>query len=91
MKNNNQKAIRRLSERSLKSNRMRNTFAVMAIALTCMLFTALASMGIGMTQVAQEQTMREVGGKFHAGLKNATREQMEKVGKDPRVVSYTWN
>lgn len=91
MRNNNQKVISRLSSRSLKNSRMRNTFAVIAIALTCTLFTALASMGIGMMQVMQEQTMREVGGKYHAGLKNATKQQMESVVKDERVVSYSWN
>ena len=91
MKNNNQKVIRRLSSRSLKNRRVRNAFAIIAIALTCTLFTALASMGIGMMQVMQEQTMREVGGKFHAGLKNATKEQMEAVVEDDRVVSYSWN
>lgn len=91
MKNNNQKIIRRLSSRSMKSSRMRNGFAIIAIVLTCMMFTVCASMGIGMMQVAQEQTMREVGGRFHAGLKKATKEQMERVCADERVVSYSWN
>lgn len=91
MRNNNQKVIRRLSDRSLKNNRIRNMFAVIAIALTCMLFTSLTSMGIGILQVTQEETMREVGGKFHAGLKCATQKQMDDVVKDPRVVRYSWN
>ena len=67
MKNNNRKIIQTLSVKSLKNNKMRNLFAVMAIALTCMLFTVLASMGLGMAQVTQEQTMREVGGDFMQG------------------------
>lgn len=91
MKNNNRKIIQTLSVKSLKNNKMRNLFAVMAIALTCMLFTVLASMGLGMAQVTQEQTMREVGGRFHAGLKKATAEQMEKITSDSRVVDYSWN
>lgn len=37
MKNNNSGVVRRLSMRSLKNNKMRNIFAVAAIALTCML------------------------------------------------------
>lgn len=40
MKNNNQEVMRRLSMRSLKNNRMRNAFAIAAIALTCMLFSS---------------------------------------------------
>lgn len=91
MRNNNQEVVRRLSMRSLKNNKMRNLFAVAAIALTCMLFTALAAMGIGISDVMQESTMREVGSRFHAGLKAATWEQVEKVTSDSRVKDYTWN
>ena len=42
-------------------------------------------------QVAQEHTMREVGGKFHAGLKAATRKQYEKVISDPLVKKSSYN
>ncbi|MDO4277002.1 MAG: ABC transporter permease [Eubacteriales bacterium] len=91
MKNNNQKVVKKLSNRSLRKNKMRNIFAVAAIALTCMLFTVLASMGTGMVQVTQEQTMREVGTKLHAGLKGVTAEQMEKITADPRVKDFSWN
>lgn len=91
MKNNNGASIRRLSNRSLKNNRMRNVFAVLAIVLTGMLFTAAFSLVSGMMQVAQEQTMREVGGKFHAGLKAATTEQYEKVAADPLVKKSSYN
>ena len=69
MRNNNRAVIRKISGKSLKNNRMRNIFAVLAIILTGMLFTSVFSLCSGMIQVAQEQTMREVGGKFHAGLK----------------------
>lgn len=91
MRNNNQAIIRRISGRSLKNNRMRNAFVILAIILTSMLFTAVFSLGSGMMQVAQEQTMREVGGKFHAGLKRATMEQYEKVSKDPMVKRSDYN
>ena len=91
MKNNNGKVIRKLSMKSLRSNRMRNLFAVSAIILTCMLFTAVFSLVSGMMQVAQEQTMCEVGGRFHAGLKAVTKEQYEKVAADPLVVRSDYN
>ena len=45
MRNNNGASIRKLSGRSLKNNRMRNIFAVLAIALTGILFTAVFSPG----------------------------------------------
>ncbi len=91
MRNNNRASIRRLSGRSLKNNRMRNVFAVLAIALTGILFTAVFSLTSGAMQAAQEETMREVGGRFHAGIKAATREQYEKTAEDPMVAksSYT--
>lgn len=85
MRNNNRKVIRRLSNKSFKNNRMRNLLAVLAIILTGMLFTTVFSMCSGMIQVAQEQTMREVGGRFHAGLKRATEEQYEKITADSMV------
>lgn len=91
MKNNNGASIRRLSGRSLKNNRMRNFFAVLAIALTGMLFTAVFSLGSGMLQIAQEETMREVGGKFHAGLKGVTQEQYEKITADPLIKKSAYN
>lgn len=85
MRNNNGASIRKLSGRSLQNNRMRNVFAILAIALTGILFTAVFSMTGGLMQAVQEETMREVGGRFHAGLKAATAEQYEKISADPLV------
>ena len=64
MRNNNQEVMRRLSMRSLKNNRMRNAFAIAAIALTCMLFTTLAAMGTGISDAMQESTCVRSGGDF---------------------------
>lgn len=85
MRNNNGASIRRLSNRSLKNNRMRNVFAVMAIILTAFLFTAAFSLVSGVIQASQESTMREVGTRAHAGIKDATTEQYEKIAADPLV------
>ncbi|MBD5486301.1 MAG: ABC transporter permease [Lachnospiraceae bacterium] len=91
MINNNGASIRKLSNRCLQNNRMRNIFAVLAIILTGILFTAAFSLTSGAMQAAQEYTMREVGGRFHAGLKAATQEQYEKVTADPMVVQSCYN
>lgn len=85
MKNNNGAAIRKLSNRSLKNNRMRNIFAVMAIILTAVLFTAVFSLTSGAIQTTQESTMHEVGSKSHVGLKGVTMEQYENIISDPSV------
>lgn len=91
MRNNNGASIRRLSRRSLQNSRMRNIFAILAIALTGILFTAVFSLTSGAMQAAEEDIMREVGGRFHAGLKAATTKQYEEVAADPLVKasSYT--
>lgn len=91
MKNNNSASIRMLSRRSLQNNRMRNIVAVIAITLTSLLFTALFSLTGGAVQMAQESTMREVGGKSHAGLKAATKEQFERVTADPMIKESCYN
>ena len=44
-----------------------------------------------MGQILQEQTMREVGGRFHAGLKHVTLAQYENIIKDSRIKSATYN
>lgn len=91
MKNNNSMAIRRLSSRSLKNNRIRNIFAICAIALTSMLFTAVFSSLSVIVQTGQESTMHEVGSRFHAGLKGADIKQYEQVAKDPLVKKCSYD
>ncbi len=91
MRNNNGRAVRRLSSRSLKNNRMRNLFAVCAITLTSMLFTSVFTFLSGMIQSGQESTMREVGTRAHAGLKDADMLQYEKTAADPIVVKSNYN
>lgn len=91
MKNNNQKVIRHLSNQSLKNNKMRNIFAVTAISLTALLFTALFSLGMGMIQLTQEQSMRQVGTWAHAGLKDVTVEEYEKLSSHPFVKDSSYD
>ncbi len=85
MKNNNHAAVRRLSARSLKNNRVRNLFTVCAIILTAMLFTAVFSLFSAMILAGQESTMREVGTRSHAGLKDADMQQYGQAAADPLV------
>ena len=91
LKNNNRTAIRRLSSRSLKNNSIRNLFAICAIILTSMLFTAVFSLFSGIIQASEENTMREVGTRAHAGLKNATMQQYEQAAADPSVKKCNYN
>ena len=75
----NKNAIRRLSGRSLKANASRNFIAVAAIALTTILFTVLFTVGSGMVENIQRQTMRQAGGDGMAYLKYITDEQLSLI------------
>lgn len=81
----NQKVIRRLSTKTLLANKKKNLVAVMAIMLTCILFTAVFSIGGSMLKSSEESTMRRVGGSQMAGLKYARWEDYDILSKDSAV------
>ena len=58
----NKKCIRRLSDRSLKAAKTRNIIAVIAIALTTVLFTSLFTIGASINYSFQQRSEeRRVG------------------------------
>ncbi|MGI6005930.1 MAG: ABC transporter permease [Ruminococcus sp.] len=75
----NKKAVRRLSDRSLASNRTRNLIAAGAIMLTTVLFTTLFTIGMGLLRSVEEQTMRQSGGIAHGTFKDIDREAYERL------------
>ncbi|MGZ9584711.1 ABC transporter permease [Paenibacillus marinisediminis] len=81
----NKQAIKKLSIRSLRANRMRNWFAIVAIALTTMLFTSLFTIGASMLASVEQSTMRQVGTSAHGGFKYLTTEQYQKL-KDHKLI-----
>lgn len=85
MKVKNQKTIRRLSFRIFRANRTRNLVAVLAIALTSMMFTALFTIAVTLNHSAEQETMRQVGGYSHGGFKRLTEEQAEELREDPLI------
>ncbi len=88
---NNQKAVRRLAERSFRASRSRNIIAVLAIALTALLFTALFTIGSGLIENLQRQTMRQAGGDGMAVLKYVTDEQYEQVKDHALIREISYN
>ena len=91
LKVRNQKAIARLSKRSMQANRLRNVVAIIAIALTATLFTALFTIGGGMMKSMELSTMRQIGTSAHAGYKYLTQAEYDAV-KDHSLIkdiSYT--
>jgi putative ABC transport system permease protein len=87
----NKPVIRKLTLRSLKAAKTRNIIAVIAIALTAVLFTSVFTIGGNMLGAIQEQTMRQVGTKAHGGLKYLTAEQYENFKKSPLVKNISYN
>lgn len=83
----NKKCIRSLSFKSLRANRTRNIIAVMAIALTTLLFSSLFTIAITIVNSYQQETFRQVGGDMHGSFKDVTYEQMEELKQDPLIVT----
>ena len=83
----NGKCIRRLGFRSMKAARTRNFVAVLAIALTTILFTSLFTIAASINYSYQQENFRRMGGDAHGAVKDITREQMEAFQDDPLIVS----
>lgn len=78
-------AIRNLSDKSFKANRSRNAIAIIAIALTSVLFTTLFTMGIGTVESFQKATMRQAGGDGHAVLKYLSDDEFDHIKNHPLI------
>lgn len=61
MKVKNQGCIRRLSIKTVLASRKRNTIAVLAIALTALLFTSLFTIVLSINETNQGYQFRSVG------------------------------
>ena len=91
LKVNNKKAVRNLSDKSLKGNMPRNIIAVIAIALTALLFTALFTVGSGIIENFQRQTMRQAGGDGMGVLKYITDEEYSKIKDHELIEDISYN
>ncbi len=75
----NKKIIRSLSWRTMWEKGWKNLIAVLAIALTTLLFTALFTVGGSMIESIQEATFRQIGTSAHGGYKYLSGEEYEKI------------
>jgi putative ABC transport system permease protein len=87
----NSAAIRHLAFRLLKANKLRNIVAVVAVALTAVLFTAVFTLGGNMLAAIQDSTMRQVGTSAHAVLKYLTQGQYDNFANSPIVKDISYN
>lgn len=82
LNNNNKKFVKTLSNNCLKANRNRNLIAVLAIVLTAVLFTALATVAQGTEVSTKEQMLRQVGTRFMVSVKGLSKEEAESLTQD---------
>lgn len=85
MKVRNRKIIRHLSWKSLSANRTRNIVAILAIALTALLFTSLFTIAMSINEGFQQANFRQVGGYAHGSFKRMTEEQYNALKEDPLI------
>ncbi|MEA4896456.1 MAG: ABC transporter permease, partial [Oscillospiraceae bacterium] len=84
-------AIRNLSNKSFKASRSRNIIAIIAIALTSVLFTTLFTMGIGTVESFQKATMRQAGGDGHAVLKYIGDDEFDHIKDNPLIKEIAYD
>ena len=88
IKVSNGTCIRRLSWKSLKASRTRNVIAMLAIALTTVLFTSLFTIALSINEGLQQSKFRQAGGWSHGGFKYLTEEQFYELRDDPLIEEW---
>ena len=77
--NNNKAVIKKLANRSFRSNKMRNVIAVIAIALTTFLFTAVLTIGIGAKGALEYSMAKLMGSSADALVQGVSEEQFQQI------------
>lgn len=81
----NRKCIKRLSWRSLWASRNRNIIAIIAIALTTLMFTSLFTIGMSINSSYEMYSFRQIGGYCHGSFNNVTEEQIQKISEHSNI------
>lgn len=84
----NRSCIRRLSWKTMGAASNRNRIAILAIALTTMLFTALFTIAFSLNDSIQDNNFRQAGGWNHGGFKYLTEEQFNELKEDSLIKEY---
>ncbi len=88
MKVANRKCIFRISLKNMKSTKVRNLIAVIAIALTTLLFTALFTIVMSISRGMEQTNFRMIGTCSHGEFKRLTKEQFELLKEDDGIKEY---
>lgn len=76
---NNRPVIRRLTKGTMKANKVRNIFVIIAIALTAFLLSTIFSIGKSGFESIELMRIRTVGTVAHIDLINPTQKQIAKI------------
>ena len=77
--NNNGPILKKLTKRSLKANKRRNFFLVMAIMLTTLLIGSVFSVGMSLVESVKMEQIRFAGTMAHAAVGHPTTEQIKQL------------
>lgn len=77
--NRNKKALRRVEKGMMRANRIRNTFAVLAVVLTTFMITTVFSLGINYMQNIELTGVRTAGTNADVTLDRPTEEQERRI------------
>lgn len=88
MKVKNGACIRMISRKAMAAAHTRNRIAIVAIALTTLLFTTLFTIAFSLYRTVQEANFRQVGAFHHGGFKSLSKEQCDASKTDPLIQAY---
>ena len=89
MKVKNKTYIRRLAKNILNANKSRRNILLLAIALTCILFTSLFSIILGLGKSMETQTMKTIGTISHGSFKDISGEDVEILTQDKDIKDFS--
>ena len=84
----NRARVRRLGRQAMGAAKTRNLIAIVAIALTTVLFTSLFTIALSINDGFQQSNFRQAGGYAHGSFKNVTLDQVDVLKEDPLVEDY---
>lgn len=84
-KNSNNASVKKLSDRSLKANKTRNIFAILAIILTTVLFITVTTLTISIIEELNFEKFRKVGTTAHGYVKSPTKDEIESIKNNSLV------
>ena len=84
----NGKCIRDLGRKSMAAAKARTIVAILAIALTTVLFTSLFTIALSINDGFQQNNFRQCGGWSHGGFKYLTQAQFEELRQDPLIKEW---